>query len=285
MLRDCWARYAKWSREITDGGVSARQSSEYRPPRWVGERRESPAESSLIGNHLVTNIRRCLAVSIHRRVEAWRSAACPLQQLTDVRISSGTTSVRWIMTRRHLLDGFVTTLIATLAVTACDQSKPTSPITAAPNAEPRFSKGGGGTPSTARGDNFQIKSFVDNDFCIQVAGGTIEGRTITMQLCAADALRLTRWTLSDNNDGTNLILDTQGMCLDGNFRRGEEGLARSVQKCGFEITSRFTFTSAGTIRDEKNNMCLKESTAAANAAVFLADCDPTNVNQRWVAAH
>ena len=30
------------------------------------------------------------------------------------------------MTRRHLLDGFVTTLIVTLAVTACDQSKPTA---------------------------------------------------------------------------------------------------------------------------------------------------------------
>ena len=187
------------------------------------------------------------------------------------------------MTRRQLLDGFVTTLIATLAVTACDQSKPTSPITSSPNVEARFSKGGGGTPSVIHGVNFQIKSEVDNLFCIQVESGTNEGRTITMQTCAAGDLQ--RWALSDNSDGTNLILDSQGMCLDGNFRRGEEGLARSVRTCGFENTSRFTYTSATLIRDEKNNMCLQESTAAANAAVSLADCDQTNVNQQWVVTH
>lgn len=186
------------------------------------------------------------------------------------------------MTRRHLLDGFVTTLIATLGLTACDQSKPTSPTAASPNAALRFAKAPS-EPSQVHGVNFLIKPQLDNFFCVQVESGGTEGRPITLQTCGnADTQR---WALSNNSDGTNLILDSQAFCVDGDFHKGDEGIARTVRTCGFESTSRFVFTSAGLIRDVKNNMCLWVPGAASNANVSLKDCDETEINQRWSVAH
>jgi hypothetical protein len=176
----------------------------------------------------------------------------------------------------------VTTLIATLAVTACDQSKPTSPISSSLDASPRFAKTPT-PPSLVHGVNFLIKSSIDNTFCIQAESGTTDGRSITLQTCGiADNQR---WAFTDSDDDTNFMLDSEAMCVDGHFRRGEEGIARTVHKCGFDGASRFTYTASGLIRDVKNDMCLSVPGAANNANVSLAVCDESKPGQLWLIEH
>ena len=186
------------------------------------------------------------------------------------------------MTRCHLLDGFVTISFATLAVTACDQSKPTSPTTSSLNAEPQFAKVPG-TPSLVHGVNFLIKSSIDNTFCMQVETGGTEGRSITLQTCGVADTQ--RWAFTDNDDDTNFMLDSQAMCVDGHFRKGEEGIARTVHKCGLDGASRFIYAASGLIRDVKNDMCLSVPGAANNANVSLALCDESKPGQLWLIQH
>jgi hypothetical protein len=153
----------------------------------------------------------------------------------------------------------------------------------ATSAEGQLREGGASTPSLIFGAHFQIKSQVDNNFCIQAAPGTAEGRTITLQQCAVSDNQ--RWTLTHNSDDTNLIVDSQGMCLDARNRKAADGLALPVQKCRFGDAWRFTYTSLGLLKDEKNDKCLQVPGAAANAAVSLAACDSTKATQKWLLTH
>ncbi len=137
--------------------------------------------------------------------------------------------------------------------------------------------------STIFGVNFQVKTQVDPNYCIQVASGTTEGRTITMQQCAAADTQ--RWVFTHNSDDTNIVADSQGMCLDSRSRKAGDGLALPVSKCKFSDLWRYAYTSQATIKDIKNGLCLQTSGAAANAAVSLATCDATKKNQLWVITH
>src|SRR5581483_844594 len=142
----------------------------------------------------------------------------------------------------------------------------------------------GGTPtSTVFGTNFLIKSQVDNSFCVQVASGTTEGRTITLQTCGSADTQ--RFAFSHNADETNVILDSQGMCLDGRSRKAGDGLALPVQKCRFGDALRWAYLASGQIKDVKNGKCLQVPGAANNASVSLADCDATKPGQKFLVAH
>lgn len=138
-------------------------------------------------------------------------------------------------------------------------------------------------PSTAFGMNFLIKSQADQAFCIQVTAGNTEGRTITMAQCGT--VDNQKWMLTHNNDESNLIVDSVGMCLDGRSRKGGDGLALPVQKCRFAESWRFAYLATGQIRDDKNNKCLGITGAATGAPVALVDCDATKPTQKWSLGH
>jgi hypothetical protein len=142
---------------------------------------------------------------------------------------------------------------------------------------------GATTPTTQHGANFQVKSQIDNNYCIQVAGGTNEGRTITLQQCGTTDTQ--RWDFTWNNDDTNLMVDSQGMCLDGRTRKGGDGLAIPVAKCRFGDAWRYTITASGLIKDVRSGACLSVPGASANAAVSLAACDETKKGQLWKLSH
>ncbi len=138
-------------------------------------------------------------------------------------------------------------------------------------------------PSQIHGVNFLIKSQIDTNFCIQVENGGLPRRTVTLQTCGfADQQR---WAFTDNKDGTNLILDSVGMCLDGRFKPARLGLAMTVNTCSFSPERRFVFTAEGLIEDPANGKCLSIAGAVGGAAVSLADCDPLQQGQLWNAAH
>jgi len=145
------------------------------------------------------------------------------------------------------------------------------------------SAAGSVVPTTVHGVNFQVKTQLDQSFCIQVESGTIEGRGLTMQQCGlADTQR---WAFPWYSDGTIVIVESQGMCLDGHLTRGVLGVPMTVAQCGTGGDWRFAYTSQALLQNEKNRRCLQIPQAAANAPVSLADCDPTKQNQLWVVSH
>ena len=139
------------------------------------------------------------------------------------------------------------------------------------------------TPTTGWGTNFLIESQIDNHYCIESQGATNAGRPVTLQQCSTTSFQ--RWALPHLSDETNLLVEDQGMCIDGHFKKANVGLAVLVQPCGTGRVWRFTFTAAGQVMDVADKTCLSIPGASANAAVSLAPCDETVKGQLWKLAH
>lgn len=138
-------------------------------------------------------------------------------------------------------------------------------------------------PTTARGANMLIKSQADPNFCIAVDAGIYSGRTITLQPCSdADTQR---WAFTLNSDATNFIVESQGMCLNGNQPPADAGLPLTVSRCYTGYGRRFTFSPSGLIQNILNGKCLVIPGAASNVAVSLATCDESKKTQLWKLAH
>ena len=138
-------------------------------------------------------------------------------------------------------------------------------------------------PTTIHGVNFMIQSQIDVNYCIQIDNGTQEGRALTLQQCQGqDTIR---WALTDNADDTNFIVDSQGMCVDGHFKKANLGLSVTVAKCQTGRVWRFAYTGVGQLMDVQNKKCLSVPGAAANAMVSLQPCDQTMNGQMWRVTH
>ena len=137
-------------------------------------------------------------------------------------------------------------------------------------------------PTTAHGTNFQVKNGLDNSFCMDIAGGATEGRTLSLSQCTAAASQ--RWGFTWNANDTNSIVETQGMCVDVRGRHAGDGIAIAAYKCHHADNQKFTFTATGHIQELKSGKCLSVPRAAAGVAVFLEDCDETKKQQSWKLA-
>ncbi len=135
------------------------------------------------------------------------------------------------------------------------------------------------TPSTAHGEAFQIKSQVDTTFCIDVAAGGTQGRKLSLSACAPYATE--RWTFTKNSDGSNLLVESQGMCVDTAGRKPGDGVSLKVENCNFLKSQRLRFTSVGRIQASGTATCLSIPRAAAGVAVFLETCSASNPRQRF----
>jgi hypothetical protein len=136
-------------------------------------------------------------------------------------------------------------------------------------------------PSTAHGANFLFESVLDTNFCIDVAPGTTEGRAVTLSAClTADT---ERWALTENTDGTNAFIDSEGMCLDSTGHKLGDGNPLEVFDCGFRGHERFSYTVDGLIQAKVG--CLSVQAAATGTAVSLAPCDNTSKHEMFKLAH
>ena len=128
------------------------------------------------------------------------------------------------------------------------------------------------------GIDFQIKSQVNANFCIETTpGGGPEGRSVYMSACASRDNQ--HWTFTWNGDNNSVIVGDQGVCLDIRGRKPGDGKPVQVWKCHFGDNQRFTFTANGHIRELKSGKCLEIAQAAQNAAVFINDCNETKQQQ------
>jgi ricin-type beta-trefoil lectin protein len=138
------------------------------------------------------------------------------------------------------------------------------------------------TASSVHGTEFQIQTLVDQSFCVTTDNGTSEGRETRLQNCGSS---FGRFTFTDNSDGTNLIVDSQGMCLDGRFRPRDAGLPLKVFSCRFSDRFRWSYLADGEIQNALNGLCLRVPGAANNAVVSLGTCDASNPAFRWLVTH
>ena len=129
--------------------------------------------------------------------------------------------------------------------------------------------------STAHGEGFQIRSQLDPTFCIDVAAGATQGRPLSLSACL-QGLQTQLWTFTNNSDGSNLLVDYMGMCVDTAGRKVGDGLALKVRKCSFVSSQRFQFTSVGRIQVTGTTKCLSIPRAAPAVAVFLETCNSSN---------
>ncbi len=130
------------------------------------------------------------------------------------------------------------------------------------------------TPSTAHGGGFKIKSAVDYNWCVDVAPGSTPGRPVTLSACSSVATE--QWTLTKNSDGSNLLVDSQGMCVDTVGRKANDGIGVKAMNCSFVKTQRFRYTSLGRIQLSGTSTCLSIPRAGLSAPLFLEACSNSN---------
>jgi len=138
--------------------------------------------------------------------------------------------------------------------------------------------------SVAHGPNFLIESALDYSFCVDEAPGTAPGRIVSLSPCSTALTE--RWTLTENADGTNAIVDSQGMCLDTTGRKAGDQTALEVLPCNFKGHERFSFSGEGQFQAATpSNACPWEPNLGGGVATSLARCDSTSTNQVFKLAH
>jgi hypothetical protein len=126
------------------------------------------------------------------------------------------------------------------------------------------------TPTTAHGGGFLIRSGVNQNYCVDVVAGATQGRALSLSACSQNASQ--RWTFTENADGTNVIVDSLGMCVDAAGRKAGDGVALRVVRCSFVKAQRASYSSVGRIQVSGTKNCFSVPQAHAGAPVFLATC-------------
>jgi hypothetical protein len=139
------------------------------------------------------------------------------------------------------------------------------------------------TPSTAHGENFLFKTTLDTTFCIDEAAGATQGRAMFMFSCTTADTQ--RWAITKNSDGTNALIDSQGMCVDTTGRKAGDGLAIKVANCNFGKQQRFRYTASGLIQVSGTTLCFWIPLPADNAAVSLVKCRGSSAHEVFKLAH
>jgi len=136
-------------------------------------------------------------------------------------------------------------------------------------------------PSTAYGESLLFKAAVDGTFCLDEQSGSTQGRMVILSTCTtADSQR---WTLTHDPDGSNAMVDSQGMCIDSTGRKVNDGTAVEVFDCNLHSHQRFSYTADGLIQAKQG--CLSVPGAAVGAPVSLVTCDSTSNRQLFHLAH
>jgi hypothetical protein len=126
------------------------------------------------------------------------------------------------------------------------------------------------TPPLVHGVNFQVKTVVDNTFCVETNTATPStGPSIYLAKCNGHETQ--RWTFTDGANGTSVIVGSLGMCLSINHNVATS--PAQIASCTYGSNQRFTVTPAGEIIEVRSGQCLTTSAVAAEKdPVFLTTC-------------
>ncbi len=136
-------------------------------------------------------------------------------------------------------------------------------------------------PPLVHGSNFQVKTALDETFCLETNAGTHStGPSVYVKKC--DGRPEQRWTLTDGADGTNVIVGNLGMCLAIDHHAASPKPAK-ISSCNYGKSQRFTVTAAGEIIEVRSGQCLTIGAVVADGKpVFLKPCaTPSQAAQLW----
>lgn len=167
---------------------------------------------------------------------------------------------------------FITAGLAalTLALTV-GAAKPVSGTAPAP----AFEDGG----SLVHGVNFMLKTFLDETFCVETDVAVSATPSVYLAPCTGRANQ--RWTFTDGEDGSSVVVGDGGFCLKVGHRPEPERLG--IGTCDYHSDQRFKVTAAGLIMERHSDDCLAvRSPILSNAAIFSEECqDPMIPVQVW----
>jgi hypothetical protein len=138
-------------------------------------------------------------------------------------------------------------------------------------------------PLQPKGANFLIESAADTTACMQANYGGAP-TSVTVETCN-DANDSQRWFMAQAADGSTVILDIVGACL--NVSAFASGGSVDVAPCTFKVaTQHFVYSTSTTDawQNEAGRFCLTVVSVVPGSSVFVDHCRGTE-GQSWVLTH
>ena len=135
------------------------------------------------------------------------------------------------------------------------------------------------SPPLVHGVNFQVKSVIDETFCME-ANGPI-ATTAAVQLAQCTGRGEQRWTFTDGANGSSLVVGKDGMCWDVDHSVGGPR-PLEVSTCTYRANQGFAVTPAGLIEEVQSGDCLTVTPQTTSGAIVLDRCEnPAVPAQLW----
>jgi hypothetical protein len=150
-----------------------------------------------------------------------------------------------------------------------------SPVRGAGAAVPVSTDGG----SLVHGVNFMVKTFLDESFCVETDVAVSATPSVYLAICTGRANQ--RWTFTDGEDGSSVIVGDRGFCLQ--VERGAKPEKLGIATCDYHTDQRFNVTPAGLIKERRSDDCLTINSAIVSGnAILLDECrDSLAAEQTW----
>ena len=135
------------------------------------------------------------------------------------------------------------------------------------------------SPPLVHGVNFQVKSLIDETFCMEANGPTATTAAVQLARCTGRVAQ--RWTFTDGASGSSVVVGNDGMCWDVDHSvKGPKPL--EVSTCTYRADQAFVVTPAGLIEDVQSGDCLTVTPPTTSGAVLLDRCqNPAVPAQLW----
>jgi hypothetical protein len=142
-------------------------------------------------------------------------------------------------------------------------------------AEPLLTDGG----PLVHGVNFMLKTVLDETFCIETDVAVSTAPSVYLAQCTGRPNQ--RWTFTDGEDGSSLVVGDRGFCLKVGHRPEPERL--EIVACDYHADQRFKVTPAGLIMEKHSDSCLTVgSSTLSGVAIPVEECqDPIVAGQVW----
>jgi hypothetical protein len=129
------------------------------------------------------------------------------------------------------------------------------------------------------GVNFMLKTFVDATVCVETDVAVNTTPRVYLATCTGRANQ--RWTFTDGEDGSSVVVGDRGFCLKVGHRPEPERL--EIAACDYHADQRFKVTPAGLIMERHSDSCLTVgSSSLSGAAIPVEECqDPIVAGQVW----
>jgi hypothetical protein len=129
------------------------------------------------------------------------------------------------------------------------------------------------------GVNFTLHLEQDQNFCVEAPPEETTLDAIVSQCAARDDQD---WTFPDVSDGSIILIDGAGQCVDFG---GVSGTLVDVVPCTFASSERFHYTAKGQFQDASGKYCLEATAATQDASLEFTTCSKTAQSQVFVLGH